>query len=124
MAYSVIDGKLVRTVGNKHKPRPHKYPYGRDVIAPYTAPKAHVSEFPKDKGQWNGHCNRSACLAPGAVWYNRGSHAFYCQSCAHMLSNDPFNKRDAEELFGPGMKLCYLVTSEEEASQLHVSTRV
>lgn len=46
------------------------------------------------KGEYRGACNRSACLAPGATWYNRGSMRFYCAECAAMLNhanrNDPF----------------------------------
>lgn len=39
-----------------------------------------------DKGQRGGSCNRRACQAPGANYYNRGSYAFYCQSCAVELN--------------------------------------
>jgi hypothetical protein len=39
-----------------------------------------------DKGKKAGSCNRTACQRPGAVWWNRGSYAFYCGDCAHMLN--------------------------------------
>lgn len=71
------------------------------------------------KGHYNGLCNRSACLAPGATWYNRGSYAFYCANCAWDLSNDPFNKKDAQKLFGG--PLCIEITDLKELDGLHVS---
>jgi hypothetical protein len=73
------------------------------------------------KGCWNLLCNRTQCLRPDATWYNRGSHAFYCAECAHMLNNDRFNGRDAERLFGPGEKLCIEVMTASQAENLHVS---
>lgn len=56
------------------------------------------------KGQKGGLCNRSACLAPGATWYNWGSLAHYCFECSVMLNWDSFNARDAFEQ--KGMALC------------------
>lgn len=47
-----------------------------------------------DKGQENGSCNRSACQKPGAIWYNHGSHAWYCEGCRRDIEWDSFNKRD------------------------------
>ncbi len=35
-----------------------------------------------DKGKRGGSCNRHACQAPGANYWNRGSYAWYCESCA------------------------------------------
>jgi len=56
--------------------------------------------FPADKGEFEGHCNRSACLKPGANWYNHGSRKYYCRACAEWLNTDKFNKADAMELWG------------------------
>lgn len=47
-----------------------------------------------DKGQEGGSCNRTLCQAPGAVWYNHGSHAWYCAGCRYDIEFDSFNKRD------------------------------
>jgi hypothetical protein len=58
------------------------------------------TDTPADKGRYLGACNRSSCLAPGANWYNWGSHAYYCESCADWLSSDHVNKRDARSQFG------------------------
>lgn len=71
------------------------------------------------KGRWNQLCNVTRCLQPGAVYYNRGSYAFYCSACARELNHA--NRRDAEELLGEGQKLCVPVASAEEAAKLHVS---
>lgn len=58
----------------------------------------------KDKGDFMGSCNRSACLKPDANWYNHGTSRYYCKECAHWLNCDEFNKRDA--LFQYGHDLC------------------
>lgn len=54
------------------------------------------------KGIKGGRCNLTACQTPDepAEWYNHGSRAYYCEGCAKMLNEDPFNKRDAQEMFG------------------------
>lgn len=51
-----------------------------------------------EKGQYGGKCNRSACLAPGAFWYNHSTRAYYCEDCARMIN--VANRKDAMELFG------------------------
>lgn len=71
------------------------------------------------KGRWNLLCNVTQCLRTPATWYNRGSHAFYCEDCARMLNR--VNARDAEELLGKGEKLCIQITTPEAAAGLHVS---
>lgn len=71
------------------------------------------SEFPADKGFWDGACNRGQCLRPGAKWYNFGSNAYYCQPCAHMLSHDAFNYQDSQRTWGPGKLLCEFQPTSE-----------
>lgn len=39
-----------------------------------------------DKGKRGGLCNRSACLAPGAMWFNTSTRAYYCRGCAHSIN--------------------------------------
>jgi len=68
------------------------------------------------KGRWNMLCNRTQCLAPDAVFYNRGSYAFYCASCARELNR--VNARDAERL-GDGGPLLRQIVNAEEAADLH-----
>lgn len=34
------------------------------------------------KGAFGGLCNRSACLAPAAFWWNHNTRAYYCHECA------------------------------------------
>jgi hypothetical protein len=43
-----------------------------------------------DKGLKNGSCNRQSCQQPGATWFNRGTDAWYCQSCALRINASPF----------------------------------
>jgi hypothetical protein len=61
-----------------------------------------------DKGQKAGSCNRRDCQEPGAVFYNRGSYAYYCGPCARMI-NDAYRGDLGDE------PLCSL---DEEAVQL------
>lgn len=73
-----------------------------------------MSNIPADKGEFNGSCNRSCCLAPGAVWYNHSTRKYYCADCAKLLNDD--NRRDALELFGHD--LCTLAVRDWETSSL------
>ena len=63
------------------------------------------------KGTFNGVCNMSSCKTGNpATWYNHGSYAYYCKSCAMRLNADPYNARDAQRSFGhalctPGEKV-------------------
>lgn len=50
-----------------------------------------------NKGKLGGSCNRSACLAPNARWYNRYTEAHYCEKCANLL-NQVLNERKMEIL--------------------------
>lgn len=38
-------------------------------------------------GTLGGLCNRKACRAPGATWYNHGTRAYYCQPCAFRIND-------------------------------------
>lgn len=40
------------------------------------------------KGTYLGNCNRTACQAPGAVWWNFGSRSWYCRDCAILLNRE------------------------------------
>lgn len=39
-----------------------------------------------DKGSFNGSCNRKACQAPKAVFYNEGTDFYYCRPCAEAIN--------------------------------------
>jgi hypothetical protein len=39
-----------------------------------------------DKGKRGGSCNRRACQAPPANYFNRGSGKWYCEDCAVELN--------------------------------------
>lgn len=54
-----------------------------------------------DKGQEGGSCNRSACQAPNAIWFNHGSRSWYCRSCRDWIEFDTFNKQDWDLNFRP-----------------------
>jgi hypothetical protein len=39
------------------------------------------------KGAYNGLCNRTACQAPGAVYYNHSTEKYYCVVCADLINH-------------------------------------
>jgi hypothetical protein len=51
-------------------------------------------------------CNRTACRAPGAIWWNTSTRAYYCTPCAHRINEG-----------APG--LCVKGGCSEEWSNLH-----
>ena len=53
-----------------------------------------------DKGQRGGSCNRRACQAPGALWYNRSTEKFYCRACARLINDFLPTRRDSMRLYG------------------------
>jgi hypothetical protein len=47
-------------------------------------------ELKADKGLEGGSCNRRACQAPNAIYYNKSTRAWYCECCAGLLNEvDP-----------------------------------
>ena len=38
------------------------------------------------KGLKGENCNRTACQAPGAYWYNHSTQAYYCRTCADLIN--------------------------------------
>ncbi len=97
MAYTTIDGKLVKVkknaMGQKYLAQPPRLP-GQltEVEMPKTA---------ADKGDYNGSCNITRCQRPNsATWFNHSTRKYYCRSCAHTLNYDHFNRKDAMEMWG------------------------
>lgn len=56
--------------------------------------------YKPDKGLVGGACNRQACQAPGAIFYNHGTDKYYCGDCAITLNTDRFNAQDSQRLYG------------------------
>ncbi len=44
------------------------------------------------KGDKNGICNRTICDVPNALWYNKSTQKYYCQSCAIKIMSWPENE--------------------------------
>ena len=64
------------------------------------------------KGEYKQECNITSCQKPNsAVWFNHSTRKYYCPSCARRLNSDPFNARDAKEMFGH--LLCTLENEEK-----------
>lgn len=47
-----------------------------------------------NKGHEGGACNRRACQAEPAMWWNHGSHSWYCADCARDIGDDPVNRME------------------------------
>lgn len=62
-----------------------------------------------NKGHEGGACNRQRCQAEPALWYNHGSHRWYCADCARDIGQDSFNARawpfDFTRIFSDGRAL-------------------
>lgn len=56
-----------------------------------------------DKGLRGGSCNRTACQAPGATWFNQSTRAYYCEGCARDINR--YNRADAMQLYGTDLCL-------------------
>ena len=54
-----------------------------------------------DKGKDGGACNCTRCQDSPAIWYNHGSHAWYCTSCRRDIQFDSFNLREWQENWLP-----------------------
>lgn len=107
MAYTTIDGKLVKVkknaMGKKYLSRPPRLPEPRREpgLFPGRITYDEQPELAADKGEYGGSCNITRCQRPhSAYWYNHSTRKFYCRGCAWELNNDRFNKRDAQELYG------------------------
>jgi len=57
-----------------------------------------------DKGQYQGSCNREACQAPGANYFNLSTRRYYCGRCARDINS--FSVRADK------MILCHAVADE------------
>lgn len=57
-----------------------------------------------DKGQLNGSCNRTACQAPHALWFNTSTRAYYCAQCADDITR--FTRRV------DGFDICFQSTGD------------
>ena len=105
MAYQVINGKLRKIKsGQAHGSYQKQVSY-------YESEKQTKLDT---KGRYMGLCNRSACLAPGANWYNQGSLFFYCEDCANMLN---YHNRDYVTTLSD-QPMCYKVDSIEQANNV------
>lgn len=64
---------------------PKPLDYGRTKIKP-------------NKGLKFGSCNREACQAPGANFFNYSTEKYYCRRCAHDLNMA--NRKWAHDTYG------------------------
>lgn len=49
-------------------------------------------------GTKGGLCNRTACRAPDAFWFNHSTRKHYCENCAHDINGA--NRNEAREMYG------------------------
>lgn len=103
--------------GSRHKPLP-SYPDASEQAAQMIKDAygrvrdrqgTHQGENQPDKGHKGGSCNRTACQAPNAVWYNHSTQAYYCTTCARMLNREAERFRSTDSyLQNLGHELCTL----------------
>lgn len=53
-----------------------------------------------NKGHEGGACNRQSCQAEPALYWNHGSHSWYCSDCARDIGQDHVNKRQWDAAVG------------------------
>lgn len=76
----------------------------RHKVNGYTLPKymsqAYVDNLETNKAELEGkgekgqRCNRTACQAPGAYWFNHSTRKYYCGTCADIINDDSTKFRD------------------------------
>ena len=66
-----------------------------------------------NKGLEGGACNRQRCQAEPALYYNHGSHKWYCADCARDIGDDPVNKRDWDLRWRPKLNHDMFETREQ-----------
>ena len=54
-----------------------------------------------NKGLEGGACNRTLCQDGPALWYNHGSHSWYCARCRRDIQYDSFNLQDWQRNWEP-----------------------
>lgn len=76
-----------------------------------------------DKGHEGGSCNVTRCQAPNALYFNHGSHSWYCHGCMIQIGGDTFNKRDWEANYQPRYGHPMFETREQFESHQAVGVR-
>lgn len=69
------------------------------------------------KGHEGGACNRQRCQAKPAIYYNHGSHSWYCVDCARDIGEDWVNARTWPQDFArmfPGRPLHPMFETREQ----------
>jgi hypothetical protein len=64
------------------------------------------------KGEKGQRCNRTACQAPGAYWYNHSTRAYYCGTCAELI-----NAECAQDSYTQGLGHSLLTLDPEFADK-------
>jgi hypothetical protein len=59
----------------------------------------------KGKGKEGQNCNRTACQAKGAYFFNKSTRAWYCRRCAEMIeaSAVSYDKKGNTEILFDGL---------------------
>lgn len=62
-----------------------------------------------DKGHFGGSCNRTACQAPNAQWFNTSTRAYYCTPCARDINR--------WALHDAGFEICFPTSGDEKVDR-------
>lgn len=80
----------------------------------------HDAPCKPNKGHEGGACNRQRCQAEPALWWNHGSHSWYCDDCASDIGGDAFNARtwplDFSRLF-PGRQFHPMFETRQQMTE-------
>lgn len=68
-----------------------------------TDPLRRGTDTAQDIGTYGGLCNRTACRAPGAYYWNESTRKHYCQKCGELINREAakFGEPPLCRLFGP-----------------------
>ncbi|MDR9847063.1 hypothetical protein [Herbaspirillum huttiense] len=96
MAYTVIRGKLVKME--------RSWRTGNKSLAVTIREHTEAEQKKALKGVMGGNCNVTACQKPGATWWNIGSRAYYCRSCAEAINRDGCRRYGEPDICFPSME--------------------
>jgi len=75
--------------------KPYITPEGVFMSAQYIDNLQTDKPVGEDKGVKGGNCNRTACQAPGAYWFNHSTRAYYCGTCADLINGESRKFKDS-----------------------------
>jgi hypothetical protein len=119
MSYVVIKGKLVKVkrYWNGKTNISGLVSHNVEIARAEARQKASEIRAKELKGARDGNCNRTACQKPGATWWNTGTRAYYCPSCAHMINHDGCRRYGEPDLCYPSQSAALAAAAQRAAGR-------